>query len=109
MEGQIMSRKYTLSLVFYPQDDGRYGVTCPELRACFSDGDTIEEAESNIMDLIAELLPEQIGDSSESHEFFLEGLGMKGKQFKEIEVEETGAGEIITVDEKPVESLMRTA
>ena len=88
-----MSRKYTLSLVFYPQADGRYGVTCPELRACFSDGDTIGEAEANIMDLIAELLPEQIGASDESREFFREGLGMKGKRFKEVEIEETGVRE----------------
>jgi predicted RNase H-like HicB family nuclease len=109
MEGQTMSRKYTLSLVFYPQDDGRYGVTYPELRACFSEGNTIEEAETNIMDLIAELLPEQIGASNESREFFREGLGMKGKQFKfkEIKVEETGAGEIITALEESAEILTR--
>lgn len=91
-----MSRKYTLSLVFYPQADGGYGVTCPELRACFSEGNTIEEAEANIMDLITELLPEQIGHSDESREFFREGLGMGGKKFAEIEVEETDVGGIIT-------------
>ena len=101
-----MSRKYTLALVFYPQGDGRYGVTCPELRACFSEGDTITEAEANIMDLIAELLPEQIGVSDDSREFFREGLGMNGKRFKEIEIEETDAGEIITPAMELPEALM---
>jgi predicted RNase H-like HicB family nuclease len=100
-----MSRKYTLSLVFYPQGDGRYGVTCPELRACFTDGDTMEEAEANIMDLITELLPEQIGVSGESREFFREGLGVKGKKFKEIEVVETSSGDIITAFEESAGTL----
>jgi predicted RNase H-like HicB family nuclease len=87
-------KQYNLSLIFYPQGNGGYTVVCPELRACFSDGDTIEEAEANIMELIAEFLPEQTGDSDESKEFFREGLCMKGKLFKDIDVETTDTGEV---------------
>jgi predicted RNase H-like HicB family nuclease len=101
-----MSRTYNLSLIFYPQPDGRFGVTCSELQGCFSEGDTLKEAEASIRELIAELMPEQIGQSDESREFFREGLGMKGKKFAEIEVHETDAGEIVTTVEEP---LIRTA
>jgi predicted RNase H-like HicB family nuclease len=87
-------KQYNLSLIFYPQSKGGYTVVCPELRACFSEGETIEEAESNIMELIAEFLPEQTGDSEESKEFFREGLCMKGKLFKDIDVETGDAGNV---------------
>ena len=75
-------KQYNLSLIFYPQSNGGYTVVCPELRACFSDGNTIEEAESNIMGLIAEFLPEQTGDSEDSKEFFREGLCKKASYLK---------------------------
>ena len=104
-----MRRKYCLSLVFCPQDDGSYTVTCPEIQGCCTDGATIEEAEKNIRELIAEIMPERIGHSDESREFFREGLGMGGKRFAEIEVEENDAGEIITAVEEPTEALTRTA
>jgi predicted RNase H-like HicB family nuclease len=99
MEGQGM-KQYNLSLIFYPQRKGGYTVVCPELRACFSDGDTIEEAEANIMELITEFLPEQTGDSDESKEFFREGLCLKGKLFKDIDVETTDTGEVRLIGAK---------
>jgi len=40
-----------LSLIFYPQVTGGYTVICPEI-AKTSDGDTYEEAQSNIRELI---------------------------------------------------------
>jgi predicted RNase H-like HicB family nuclease len=88
MEGQVMQHKYNLSLIFYPQDTGGYTVVCPELKACFSEGDTIEEAEENIRELIAEFLPEKTKRGGETdEEMFREGLCMSGKLFREIEVE----------------------
>jgi predicted RNase H-like HicB family nuclease len=104
-----MRRKYCLSLVFCPQDDGTYTVICPELQGCCTDGTTIEDAEKNISELIAEIMPERIGNSDESREFFREGLGIGGKMFKEIEVEETDVGEIITATEESSEALTKTA
>jgi predicted RNase H-like HicB family nuclease len=101
-----MKRKYSLSLVFSPQTDGGYAVVCPEIQGCYTDGRTIEEAEMNARELLSELMPEQIGQSDESREFFREGLGMKGKKFAEIEVHETDAGEIVTT---VVEPLIKTA
>jgi predicted RNase H-like HicB family nuclease len=109
MEAEIMGRKYCLSLVFYPQTDGGFTVVCPEIQGCVSEGETIEEAEKNVRELIVEFMPERIGHSNESREFFREGLGMSGKQFAEIEVEETDAGEIITAVEESAEALTKTA
>ena len=42
-----------LSLLFYPQATGGYTVICPEI-ARASNGDTYEEAECNIKELIAD-------------------------------------------------------
>jgi predicted RNase H-like HicB family nuclease len=88
MEEQEMMRKYNLSLIFYPQDTGGFTVTCPELTNCFTEGDTIEEAEANIRELIDEFLPEQAHRGSDvDEELFREGMCMSGKFFREIEVE----------------------
>ena len=63
-----MAREYNLSLIFYPQQEGGYTVICPELRSCFTEGDTIEEATENIRDIIADFLPERINASEADEE-----------------------------------------
>ncbi|MDR1622111.1 MAG: type II toxin-antitoxin system HicB family antitoxin [Synergistaceae bacterium] len=81
-------RKYNLSLVYYPQDNGGFHVVCLESSNCFSCGQTIEEAEANIRDLIEEFLPQKAHRGGEiDEELFRQGLCMKGKLFREIEVE----------------------
>jgi predicted RNase H-like HicB family nuclease len=88
MEEWGMMRKYSLSLVFYPQDAGGFTVICPELTNCFSEGATIEEAEANIRDLIDDFLPQHAHRGGQiDEELFREGLCMSGKLFREIEVE----------------------
>ncbi|GHV53476.1 hypothetical protein FACS1894216_11530 [Synergistales bacterium] len=82
-----MRGKYNLSLIFYPQDNGAYTVVCPELVGAITEGGTIEEAEKNIMDVIADFLPDRIGKSERSENCFREGLCMKRKLFREIEAE----------------------
>ena len=42
-----------LSLLFYPQTTGGYTVICPEISRT-TNGDTYEEAEANIKELIAD-------------------------------------------------------
>ncbi len=79
-------RKYNLSLVFYPQDTGDYSVICPELQGCFSCGKTVEEAEMNIRELIHVLMMQEIEDETDA-EMLAEGLAVKGKLFREIEIE----------------------
>lgn len=92
-------RDYNLSLIFYPQDDGGYYVECPELRCCFTDGDTIEEAEAAIMELIPEYLEAEVKKSETHEEMFRLGSCLSGKVFKELDVRMTDAGEIILPEE----------
>jgi predicted RNase H-like HicB family nuclease len=88
-----MAHKYNLSLIFYPQINGGYGVVCPEINGCFTEGETIEEATANIRELIADFLPDEIkGELDE--QMFREGSCMKGKQFQEIEVMIDDSGEV---------------
>jgi predicted RNase H-like HicB family nuclease len=79
-------RKYTLSLIFYPQDIGGYTVICPELKNCFSEGKTYEEAEANIRELIPDVLAEEVETETDA-ELLAEGLAVPGKLFREIEFE----------------------
>jgi predicted RNase H-like HicB family nuclease len=82
-EGVISMKKYTLSLIFYPQDTGGYTVVCPELDGCFTQGDTFEEAEMCIRELIPEALARET-EQEENAELLREGLAMPGKIFREV-------------------------
>jgi predicted RNase H-like HicB family nuclease len=89
-------RDYNLSLIFYPQDNGGYMVVCPELIACFTEGRTVEEAETNIMELISEDLPERVNrGGADDEEMFRKGACARGKLFREIEVSIDDAGEVV--------------
>jgi antitoxin HicB len=51
-----------LPLVFTPQPEGGYTVTCPALPELITEGDTLEEARANVrdaFDAVAELYAEQ--------------------------------------------------
>lgn len=53
---------YRLPLVFSPQPEGGYTVTCPALPELITEGDTLEEAHANVrdaFDAVAELYAEQ--------------------------------------------------
>jgi predicted RNase H-like HicB family nuclease len=95
-------KKYCLSLIFYPQDTGGYHVSCPEIDGCFSAGNTYEEAEANIKDLIADLLEERANKVSEV--LFREGLCMRGKSFHEIEVDVAENGLVIFEQEQTLQA-----
>jgi predicted RNase H-like HicB family nuclease len=79
-------KKYSLSLVFLPQDAGGYTVLCPELPNCFSEGATYDEAEKNILELIPDFLEKEIEEDGEDG-LFSEGMTLPGKIFREIEIE----------------------
>jgi predicted RNase H-like HicB family nuclease len=93
MEGNKMTRKYSLSLIFFPQDTGGYHVECPEIPGCFSCGGTIEECEMNMRELIPEFMPDEMKTELQEEMFRL-GHCLPGKLFKEFEVEATGSGEV---------------
>ena len=91
----MMAREYNLSLIFYPQQEGGYAAICPELRSCFTEGKTIEEATENIRDIIADFLPDEINKGEADEELLRNGLCMKGKLFQEIEVTVDESGEVV--------------
>jgi predicted RNase H-like HicB family nuclease len=111
MEGEIVkkSRRYNLSVIFYPQPDGQFHVTCPEIENCFTCGRTLGEAKKNIQDLIADFLPDEI--TSEADETaFRDGLCVRGKMYTEIEAEVTADGEVLfPLEERQTEALTKTA
>ena len=89
-----MTQGYNLSLIFYPQRDGRYTVICPELPGCITEGDTFDEATADIYDVIADFLPEKINASAEDEEALREGFCMEGKLFREVNVTVNPSGEV---------------
>ena len=90
-----MTHGYNMSLIFYPQRDGRYTVICPELPGCITEGDTLDEATANIYDVIADFLPEKVNASVEDEEALRVGLCMKGKTFEEAEFQIDESGEVV--------------
>ena len=90
-----MAHEYNLSLIFYPQQRGGYTVICPELPFCISEGETLDEATTNIYDVIADFLPDEINKGIDDEELLRNGLCMKGKLFREIEVTVDDSGEVI--------------
>jgi predicted RNase H-like HicB family nuclease len=67
MEEMGMARKekqspppktYQLQVVVEIDEDGKYVAWCPALQACYTQGDTYEEAMHNIQDVIAMCLEE---------------------------------------------------
>src|SRR5262249_27385246 len=51
-------RKYELQVVMEVDEDGKYVAWCPALQACYTQGDTFEEAMANIEEVIAICLEE---------------------------------------------------
>jgi predicted RNase H-like HicB family nuclease len=89
-----MTNRYNMSLLFYPQPDGQYHVTCPDLPNCFTCGATMDEARERIYELISEILPEQINAGKPDEEALRLGLCVEGKLYQEIKVTVDDAGEV---------------
>ena len=70
-----------LSMICSKQSNGAYFAICPEIRGCFTQGDTYEEAYANLVELVQitvreELAEKEIGDI----------LITKNKIFSEFEI-----------------------
>ena len=70
-----------LSMICSKQSNGAYFAICPEIKECFTQGDTYEEAAANLKDLVEITIKEDLlaGDMQEI-------LLSKGKIFTEFEV-----------------------
>ena len=74
-------KKFNISAVLYPQENGGYTVISPELRGCVTDGRTLDEARDNFKEAAALML------SDIQEENPLEGLDLPGRIYMEVEVE----------------------
>ena len=74
-------KKFNISAVLYPQENGGYTIISPELRGCVTEGRTIDEARKNFQEAAALALE----DMQEENPF--EGLDRPGRIYMEIEVE----------------------
>jgi len=70
-----------LSIICSKQSNGSYFAVCPELKGCFSQGDTYEDAVANIKELVEITVKEELSKDEIS-----EILLSKAKIFSEFEV-----------------------
>ena len=52
------SKTYTLQVVLELDEDGKYVAWCPAVQACYTQGDTFEEAIENIQEVVTMCLKE---------------------------------------------------
>jgi len=70
-----------LSIICSKQDNGAYFAICPEIKGCFTQGDTYEEAFTNLKELVEITVKEELSD-----EELQEILLSKVKIFSELEI-----------------------
>ena len=71
-----------LSIICSKQSNGSYFALCPEIKGCFTQGDTYEDAAANLVELVELTLKEDVSDAD------LESImSSKTKIFSEFEVD----------------------
>ena len=70
-----------LSMICSIQSNGTYFAICPEIKGCFTQGDTYEEAYTNLKELVDITIKEEL-----TKEDIEEILQSKTKIFSELEV-----------------------
>jgi predicted RNase H-like HicB family nuclease len=71
------SKKYQTQVVIEVDEDGKYVAWCPALQACYTQGDSFEEAMQNIRDVIAICLEELKEENKEVELRYPEVIGIK--------------------------------
>ena len=71
------SRTYQTQVVIEVDEDGKYVAWCPALQACYTQGDSFEEAVQNIRDVIAMCLVELKEEKKEVELRYPEVIGIK--------------------------------
>ena len=70
-----------LSMICSKQSNGTYFAICPEIRGCFTQGDTYEEAYVNLIELVQTTIREELTEKD------IEDILMtKNKIFSEFEI-----------------------
>jgi len=73
--------KVKLSIICSQQNNGSYAAVCPDLKGCFTQGDTYEQTMIQLKDLIEATIREDLTEN-ELHEL----IETKSKIFSEYEV-----------------------
>ena len=74
---QRRSKRYQAQVVIEVDEDGKYIAWCPALQACYTQGDSFEEAMQNIRDVIAMCLDELKEEKREIDLRYPEVIGTK--------------------------------
>lgn len=70
-----------LSMICSRQSNGAYFAICPEIKGCFTQGDTYEEAASNLKELVEITVKEELADVD------VQAISLAGtKIFSEFEI-----------------------
>ena len=70
-------KTYELQVVIELDEDGKYVAFCPALEACYTQGDTFEEAMENIQDVMTMCLEELREERKKVELRFPEVIGIK--------------------------------
>ena len=70
-----------LSMICSKQSNGAYFAMCPEIKGCFTQGDTYEETAANLIELVKITLKEDISDEEMQNI-----ISSKTKIFSEFEI-----------------------
>ncbi len=70
-----------LSILYTEQDNGSYFAVCPDLKGCFTQGDTLEQAIYQIKDLINAIVKEDLKNDE-----LIKISQAKSKMFSEYEL-----------------------
>jgi len=71
------SQTYRLQVVIELDEDGRYVASCPALQACYTQGDTFEDAIANIRDVIEICIDELRDEGKQIDPRYPEVVGIK--------------------------------
>ena len=70
-----------LSMICSRQSNGAYFAVCPEIKGCFTQGDTYEQAAANLEELVEATIRDELAD-----EDIQEILSAGARTFSEFEV-----------------------
>ena len=70
-----------LSMICSRQNNGAYFAICPEIKGCFTQGDTYEEAYDNLKELVEITVKEDL-----TYEEIQDIFQVKSKIFSELEI-----------------------
>ena len=70
-----------LSIICSAQSNGTYFAVCPEIKGCFTQGDTYEDTIANLKDLVRVTIQEELTEDEVE-----EILASKSKIFSEFEI-----------------------